>query len=111
MKYFLGQVRAIARSENLGGGVVVLGGENVPPPLPGGDRVNCFAKKWGTPYLRQPCVCSDRLSTISGSIIISMSAKSGGAKYPLLATILVLFIRSFSSDLIWAISGPGDGGF
>ena len=31
-------LRAVARSENLGGGLVVLGGDNMPPS--GRDRVN-----------------------------------------------------------------------
>ena len=39
-----GIIRAVARSENQGGGLVLLGGDNVSPP-PGWDRVNWSDKK------------------------------------------------------------------
>ena len=52
------QARAVSRSENPGGHIV-LGGDNVPPP-PGWDRVNWSVKKWGGTCLPglPPCCMS-----------------------------------------------------
>ena len=91
--------RAVARSENPGGGLVVMGGENVSPPLVeigltdlpknGGG-----AKAPPVPCMQQPCLMSTTRNTHTFKKITFIS---------------LLFFScwlDFSNGLIWAFGAP-----